>query len=205
MLLSKYVKRFFTMLISITLRGTQYILHLYIYNFKIIFMGNKIFSLWYKQPAMLTSFPEMALMIKKEGVEGYGLYMIFADSLHVSGGYRENNFDDISLILDCRKKKIKMKLKRVLDDYNLFDYYVDDNGIEMIGLQRVKEDVETLTKRKLDGKKGGLKRAKNLAEKQINEVKPKEELSEEVKEVKSEMTDYQEEELMYQAMYYNGN
>ena len=72
-------------------------------------MGNEIFSLWYKQPAMLTSFPEMALMIKKEGVEGYGLYMIFADSLHVSGGYRENNFDDISLVLDCRKKKIKMK------------------------------------------------------------------------------------------------
>ena len=74
-------------------------------------MGNEIFSLWYKQPAMLTSFPEMALMIKKEGVEGYGLYMIFADSLHVSGGYRENNFDDISLVLDCSKKKIKMKLK----------------------------------------------------------------------------------------------
>ena len=98
-----------------------------------------------------------------------------------------------------------MKLKRVLDDYNLFDYYVDDNGVEMIGLQRVKEDVETLTKRKLDGKKGGLKRAKNQAEKQINEVKPKEELSEEVKEVKSEMTDYEEEELIYQAMYYNGN
>ena len=35
-------------------------------------MGNEIFSLWYKQPAMLTSFPEMALMIKKEGIEGYG-------------------------------------------------------------------------------------------------------------------------------------
>ena len=168
-------------------------------------MGNEIFSLWYKQPAMLTSFPEMALMIKKEGVEGYGLYMMFADSLHISGGFRENNFDDISLVLDCRKKKIKMKLKRVLDDYNLFDYYVDNDGVEMIGLQRVKEDVETLIKRKLDGKKGGLKRAKNQAEKQINEVKPKEELSEEVKEVKSEMTNYEKEELMYQAMYYNGN
>ena len=64
----------------------------------------------------------------------------------------------LSLVLDCRKKKIKMKLKRVLDDYNLFDYYVDDDGIEMIGLQRVKEDVETLTKRKLNGKKGGLKK-----------------------------------------------
>ena len=57
-----------------------------------------------------------------------------------------------------------MKLKRVLDDYNLFDYYVDDDGVEMIGLQRVKEDVETLTKRKLNGKKGGLKRAENLAQ-----------------------------------------
>ena len=54
-------------------------------------------------------------------------------------------------------------------------------------------------------KKVVLKGQKNLAEKQINEVKPKEELSEEVKEVKSEMTDYEEEELIYQAMYYNGN
>ncbi|MDB4241842.1 DUF4373 domain-containing protein [Polaribacter sp.] len=127
-------------------------------------MKNEIFSLWYKQPAMLTSFPKVALMIKKEGIEGYGLYMMFADSLHISGGFRENNFDDISLVLDCRKKNIKMKLKRVLNDYNLFDCYVDDNGFEMIGLQRIKEDVETLIKRKLDGKKGGLKRAKNLAE-----------------------------------------
>tara|TARA_B100000787_G_scaffold127763_1_gene96824 strand:+ start:322 stop:825 length:504 start_codon:yes stop_codon:yes gene_type:complete len=167
-------------------------------------MSNEIFSLWYKQPAMLTSLPEMALMIKKEGVEGYGLYMIFADSLHISGGYRENNFDDISLVLDCSKKKIKMKLKRVLDDYNLFDYYVDDDGVEMIGLQRVREDVETLIKQKLNGAKGGRKRARNQAEKQINRVKSNEKISEEVREVKSEMTQ-QEEELMYQAMYYNGN
>jgi hypothetical protein len=167
-------------------------------------MSNEIFSLWYKQPAMLTSLPEMALMIKKEGVEGYGLYMIFADSLHISGGYRENNFDDISLVLDCSKKKIKMKLKRVLDDYNLFDYYVDDDGVEMIGLQRVREDVETLIKQKLNGAKGGRKRARNQAEKQINRVKSNEKISEEVREVKSEMT-HQEEELMYQAMYYNGN
>lgn len=167
-------------------------------------MSNEIFSLWYKQPAMLTSLPEMALMIKKEGVEGYGLYMIFADSLHISGGYRENNFDDISLVLDCSKKKIKMKLKRVLDDYNLFDYYVDDDGVERIGLQRVREDVETLIKQKLNGAKGGRKRARNQAEKQINRVKSNEKISEEVREVKSEMT-HQEEELMYQAMYYNGN
>ena len=80
-----------------------------------------------------------------------------------------------------------------------------DDGVEMIGLQRIRQDVETLTKQKLNGAKGGRKRAKNQAEKQINEVKPKEELSEEVKEVKPEMTHSQEEELMYQAMYYNGN
>jgi hypothetical protein len=168
-------------------------------------MKNEIFSLWYKQPSMLTRLPEMSLMIKKEGFEGYGLYMVFADSLHISGGYRECNFDDISLVLDCNRKLIKSKLKKILYDYDLFDFYVDDDGVEMIGLQRIREDVETLTKQKLNGAKGGRKRAKNQAEKQINEVKPKEELSEEVKEVKSEMTDYQEEELMYQAMYYNGN
>ena len=90
-------------------------------------------------------------------------------------------------------------------DYDLFDFYVDDDGVEMIGLQRIREDVETLTKQKLNGAKGGLKRAKNQAEKQINEVKPKEELSEEVKEVRPEMIHSQEEELMYQAMYNNGN
>ena len=162
-------------------------------------MKNEIFSLWYKQPTMLTRLPEMSLMIKKEGVEGYGLYMIFADSLHVSGGYRENNFDDISLVLDCKRKLIKSKLKKILFDYDLFDFYVDDD-VEMIGLQRIREDVETLTKQKLNGAKGGRKRAKNQAEKQINEVKPKEELSEEVKEVKSEMTYSYEEELLYQNL-----
>ena len=162
-------------------------------------MKNEIFSLWYKQPTMLTRLPEMSLMIKKEGFEGYGLYMVFADSLHITGGYRECNFDDISLVLDCKRKLIKSKLKKILFDYDLFDFYVDDD-VEMIGLQRIREDVETLTKQKLNGAKGGRKRAKNQAEKQINEVKPKEELSEEVKEVKSEMTYSYEEELLYQNL-----
>ena len=34
-------------------------------------MSNEIFSLWYKQSAMLTSFPEMALMIKKGNFMDY--------------------------------------------------------------------------------------------------------------------------------------
>ena len=167
-------------------------------------MRNEIFSLWYKQPTMLTSLPEMSLMIKKEGFEGYGLYMVFADSLHISGGYREYNFDDISLVLDCNRKLIKSKLKKILYDYDLFDFYVDDDGVEMIGLQRVREDVETLTKQKLNGAKGGRKRARNQAEKQINEVKPKAKIFEEVKEAKPEMIYSQEEELMHQAMYNDG-
>jgi hypothetical protein len=147
-------------------------------------MKNEIFSLWYKQPTMLTSLPKMSLMIKKEGFEGYGLYMVFADSLHLTGGYRECNFDDISLVLDCNRKLIKSKLKKILFDYDLFDFYVDDDGVEMIG---------------------GRKRAKNQAEKQINEFKSKEKISEEIKEVKPEITHLQDEELMYQAMYNNGN
>ena len=81
-------------------------------------MKNEIFSLWYKQPTMLTRLPEMSLMIKKEGFEGYGLYMVFADSLHITGGYRECNFDDISLVLDCKRKLIKSKLKKILFDYD---------------------------------------------------------------------------------------
>jgi uncharacterized protein YdaU (DUF1376 family) len=168
-------------------------------------MKNEIFSLWYKQPTMLTSLPKMSLMIKKEGFEGYGLYMVFADSLHLTGGYRECNFDDISLVLDCNRKLIKSKLKKILFDYDLFDFYVDDDGVEMIGLKRIREDVETLTKQKLNGAKGGRKRAKNQAEKQINEFKSKEKISEEIKEVKPEITHLQDEELMYQAMYNNGN
>ena len=47
--------------------------------------------------------------------------------------------------------------------------------------------------------------SKIVKEKQINEFKSKEKISEEIKEVKPEITHFQDEELMYQAMYNNGN
>ena len=52
-------------------------------------MKNEIFSLWYKQPSMLTSTPTMARMIRTEGIEAYGLYIHFADTLHLVGGFQE--------------------------------------------------------------------------------------------------------------------
>ena len=132
--------------------------------------NQQIFSLWYKQPSMLTNTPQIALMIRKEGYEAYGLYIAFADSLHLVGGYKDYDFENISLILNCTKKLIKAKLKRVLIEYKLFDFYTDDDGIEMIGLQRVKDDIEAMNKSKQDGAKGGLKRAENAR----NRTKPME-------------------------------
>ena len=130
----------------------------------------QIFSLWYKQPSMLTNTPQIALMIRKEGYEAYGLYIAFADSLHLVGGYKDYDFENISLILNCTKKLIKAKLRRVLIEYKLFDFYTDDDGIEMIGLQRVKDDIDAMNKSKQDGAKGGLKRAENVR----NRTKPME-------------------------------
>ena len=132
--------------------------------------NQQIFSLWYKQPSMLTNTPQIALMIKKEGYEAYGLYIAFVDSLHLIGGYKDYDFENISLILNCTKKLIKAKLKRVLIEYKLFDFYTDDDGIEMIGLQRVKDDIDAMNKSKQDGAKGGLKRAENIR----NRTKPME-------------------------------
>ena len=130
--------------------------------------NQQIFSLWYKQPSMLTNTPQIALMIKKEGYEAYGLYIAFVDSLHLIGGYKDYDFENISLILNCTKKLIKAKLRRVLIEYKLFDFYTDDDGIEMIGLQRIKDDIDAMNKSKQDGAKGGLKRAENAR----NRTKP---------------------------------
>jgi len=107
----------------------------------------------------------MALMIRKEGIESYGLYMQFSDTLHTIGGYQEYNFDDICLMLGHTKKLIKAKLLRVLNDYGLFDFYADENGVEFIGLETLKEDIEALNKKKINGAKGGRKRAENYKNK----------------------------------------
>ena len=110
----------------------------------------------------------MSLMINKEGIEAYGLYMHFADTLHIVGGYQKYDVNDICLMLGYTKKNIKAKLNRVLNDYNLFDFYEED-GIEMIGLQRLRDDVEALAKHKINGAKGGKKRAENYRNKQEEE------------------------------------
>ena len=131
-------------------------------------MKNEIYSYWYKHPSQLINTPNMSLMINKEGIEAYGLYMHFADTLHIVGGYQKYDVNDICLMLGYTKKNIKAKLNRVLNDYNLFDFYEED-GIEMIGLQRLRDDVEALAKHKINGAKGGKKRAENYRNKQEEE------------------------------------
>ena len=113
--------------------------------------------------------PQMSLMVRKEGIESYGLYMHLADTLHLVGGFQEYDFNDICLMLGYTKKNIKAKLGRVINDYKLFDFYTNDDGIEMIGLERLKEDIEALSKHKINGAKGGKKRAENYRNKQEEE------------------------------------
>ena len=132
-------------------------------------MKNEIYSYWYKHPSQLINTPSMSLMINKEGIEAYGLYMHFADTLHIVGGYQKYNFNDICFMLGYTKKNIKAKLGRVLNDYDLFDF-IEEDGIEMIGIQRLRDDIEALTKRKINSSKGGKKRAENYNKKQ-EEVK----------------------------------
>ena len=128
-------------------------------------MKNEIYSLWYKHPSQLINTPQMSLMVRKEGIESYGLYMHLADTLHLVGGFQEYDFNDICLMLGYTKKNIKAKLGRVINDYKLFDFYTNDDGIEMIGLERLKEDIEALSKHKINGAKGGKKRAENYRNK----------------------------------------
>jgi hypothetical protein len=104
-------------------------------------------------------------MINKEGIEAYGLYMHFADTLHIVGGYQKYDVNDICLMLGYTKKNIKAKLDRVLNDYDLFDF-IEEDGIEMIGLQRIRDDIEALAKHKINGAKGGKKKAENHRKKQ---------------------------------------
>ena len=131
-------------------------------------MKNEIYSYWYRHPSQLINTPSMSLMINKEGIEAYGLYMHFADKLHIVGGYQKYNFDDICFMLGYTKKNIKAKLGRVLNDYDLFDF-IEEDGIEMIGIQRLRDDIEALTKRKINSSKGGKKRAENHQKKQEEE------------------------------------
>jgi len=131
-------------------------------------MKNEIYSYWYKHPSQLINTPNMSLMINKEGIEAYGLYMHFADTLHIVGGYQKYDVNDICLMLGYTKKNIKAKLNRVLNDYDLFDF-IEEDGIEMIGLQRLRDDIEALAKHKINGAKGGKKRAENYRNKQEEE------------------------------------
>jgi hypothetical protein len=112
----------------------------------------------------------MAYMIRLEGIESYGLYMQFADTLHTVGGYLEYDFKKIPLMLGHTKKNIKAKLERVINDYELFEFYTDEDGKEMVGLERLKEYIASLNKHKENGAKGGRKRAENYHNKSLKPV-----------------------------------
>ena len=157
-------------------------------------MNREIYGLWYKHPSNLITTPQMALMTRKEGIEAYGLYMHFADTLHSVGGFLKYDFNDICLMLGYTKKNIKAKLGRVLNDYDLFDF-IEEDGIEMIGLQRLKEDIEALSKHKINGSKGGRKRAENYRNKQEEKQQKEQENKEEIiiknEAVKEEVKEHQ--------------
>ena len=131
-------------------------------------MNNELYGIWYKHPSNITNSPQMAYMIRLDGIESYGLYMQFADMLHTIGGYQEYDFKKISLMLGHTKKNIKAKLERVINDYQLFEFYTDDDGKEMVGLERLKEDIASLNKHKENGAKGGKKRAENYRNKSLS-------------------------------------
>ncbi|MDB4037313.1 hypothetical protein N9473_04520 [Polaribacter sp.] len=167
-------------------------------------MKNEIFSLWYKQPSMLTSTPTMARMIRTEGIEAYGLYIHFADTLHLLGGFQEYNLNDISLTLGYTKKLIKAKLNRVLNDYKLFDFFLDDDGIEYIGLERIKNDIASLNKHKENGAKGGKKRAENYRNKSLSkDSKPETQIAKEtsITSVETEAPEYEVASFFYDFKY----
>ena len=142
-------------------------------------MKRETYGLWYKHNSNLITTPSMALMTRKEGIESYGLYMHFADTLHSVGGFIKYDFNDICLILGYTKKNIKAKLYRVLNDYDLFDFIEVEDGVEMIGLQRLRDDIESLAKHKINGAKGGKKRAENLRKKQEKIISEKEAVKQE--------------------------
>ena len=131
-------------------------------------MNNELYGIWYKHPSNITNSPQMAYMIRLDGIESYGLYMQFADMLHTVGGYQEYDFKKISLMLGHTKKNIKAKLERVINDYQLFEFYTDDDGKEIVGLERLKEDIASLNKHKENGAKGGKKRAENYRNKSLS-------------------------------------
>jgi len=131
-------------------------------------MNNELYGIWYKHPSNITNSPQMAYMIRLDGIESYGLYMQFADMLHTVGGYQEYDFKKISLMLGHTKKNIKAKLERVINDYQLFEFYTDDDGKEMVGLERLKKDIASLNKHKENGAKGGKKRAENYRNKSLS-------------------------------------
>lgn len=133
-------------------------------------MNNELYGIWYKHSSNITSSPQMAYMIRLEGIESYGLYMQFADTLHTVGGYQEYDFKKIFLMLGHTKKNIKAKLERVINDYELFEFYTDEDGKEMVGLERLKEDIASLNKHKENGAKGGRKRAENYRNKSLKQV-----------------------------------
>lgn len=146
-------------------------------------MRNDLYSIWYKHSSNITSSPQMAYMIRLEGIESYGLYMQFADTLHTVGGYLEYDFKKISLMLGHTKKNIKAKLERVINDYELFDFYTDDDGKEMVGLERLKKDIASLNKHKENGAKGGKKRAENYRNKSLKQVEKPEKNNPETSEI----------------------
>ena len=167
-------------------------------------MNNELYGIWYKHPSNITNSPQMAYMIRLDGIESYGLYMQFADMLHTIGGYQEYDFKKISLMLGHTKKNIKAKLERVINDYQLFEFYTDDDGKEIVGLERLKKDIASLNKHKENGAKGGKKRAENYRNKSLSkDSKPETQIAKEtpITSVETEAPEYKVASFFYDYKY----
>jgi hypothetical protein len=167
-------------------------------------MNNELYGIWYKHPSNITNSPLMAYMIRLDGIESYGLYIQFADMLHTVGGYQEYDFKKISLMLGHTKKNIKAKLERVINDYQLFEFYTDDDGKEMVGLERLKKDIASLNKHKENGAKGGKKRAENYRNKSLSkDSKPETQIAKEtpITSVETEAPEYKVASFFYDYKY----
>ncbi|MDB4170526.1 hypothetical protein N9750_00220 [Polaribacter sp.] len=130
--------------------------------------------------------------------------MQFADTLHTVGGYLEYDFKKIPLMLGHTKKNIKAKLERVINDYELFEFYTDDDGKEIVGLERLKEDIASLNKHKENGAKGGRKRAENYRNKSLKPVeKPETQIAKEtpITSVETEAPEYKVASFFYDYKY----
>lgn len=78
---------------------------------------------WFKWDYRAREDEKLMKLIRYEGYEGYGLFIAIIEFLHESNG--KCMFDDLSYAIRCQDNT---KLKRVLEDYDVFYLHQDIDG-----------------------------------------------------------------------------